>query len=65
MRRDYESTTHASQRAPLTRQQQVTIARHALRNLGGEVTLEDRPNGGAIATLLHPVEKRPLKKSEF
>jgi two-component system sensor histidine kinase/response regulator len=41
----------------------LTIARHALRNLGGEVTLDDRPNGGAIAILLHPVEKRPLKKS--
>jgi CheY-like chemotaxis protein len=42
----------------------LTIARHALRNLGGEVTLEDRPNGGAIAILLHPVENRPLKKME-
>jgi signal transduction histidine kinase len=42
----------------------LTIARHALRNLGGEVTLIDGPNGGAIAILLHPVEKRPLKKSE-
>jgi two-component system, sensor histidine kinase and response regulator len=41
----------------------LTIARHALRNLGGEVTLEDRPNGGAIAILQHPVEKRPLKKT--
>jgi len=41
----------------------LTIARHALRNLGGEVTLEDRPNGGAIAVIQHPVEKRPLKKT--
>jgi len=41
----------------------LTIARHALRNLGGEVTLDDRPNGGAIAVLQHPVEKRPLKRT--
>ncbi len=42
----------------------LTIARHALRNLGGEVSIADRPGGGAIATLEHPVEKRPLKKTE-
>jgi len=35
----------------------LTVARHALRSLGGEVTLEDRPGGGTIAVLLHPVEK--------
>jgi CheY-like chemotaxis protein len=40
----------------------LTIARHALRNLGGEVTIVDRPGGGAVATLEHPVEKRPLKR---
>ncbi|OIR18896.1 response regulator PleD [mine drainage metagenome] len=39
----------------------LTVARHALRNLGGEVTIADRPGGGAIATLMHPVEKRPVK----
>jgi len=41
----------------------LTIARHALRNLAGEVTLVDGPNGGAIAIIQHPVEKRPLKKT--
>ncbi len=35
----------------------LTVARHALRSLGGEVTLEDRPGGGTIAVLLHPMEK--------
>jgi len=33
----------------------LTIARHSLRSLGGEVTLLARPGGGAVATLVHPV----------
>jgi two-component system sensor histidine kinase/response regulator len=36
----------------------LTVARHALRNLGGEVTLIDTPGGGATAILMHPVEKK-------
>jgi signal transduction histidine kinase len=36
----------------------LTIARHTLRNLGGEVTLTDRPGGGAISTLRHPLERK-------
>jgi len=36
----------------------LTIARHALRNLGGEVTLADREGGGAVATLRHPLERK-------
>jgi two-component system, sensor histidine kinase and response regulator len=39
----------------------LTIARHALRNLGGEVYLTDRPGGGTIATLSHPAERKPTK----
>jgi C4-dicarboxylate-specific signal transduction histidine kinase len=42
----------------------LTVARHALRNIGGEVSLTDRPGGGAIATLLHPVVKRPMLVEE-
>ncbi len=42
----------------------LTVARHALRNIGGEVSLTDRPGGGVIATLHHPVNKRPLPKEE-
>ncbi len=42
----------------------LTVARHALRNIGGEVNLTDRPGGGVIATLHHPVNKRPLPKEE-
>lgn len=36
----------------------LTIARHAMRNLGGEVTLRAREGGGAIATMRHPVERK-------
>jgi two-component system, sensor histidine kinase and response regulator len=36
----------------------LTVARHALRNLGGEVTMSDRPGGGSQTILDHPVEKR-------
>lgn len=42
----------------------LTIARHALRNLGGEVTMTDREGGGATAVLVHPVEKRISKEPE-
>jgi two-component system sensor histidine kinase/response regulator len=40
----------------------LTVARHALRTLGGEVTMADRPGGGTICILMHPFEKR-IKKS--
>jgi len=33
----------------------LTVARHSLRSLGGEVTVASRPGGGASATLVHPV----------
>ncbi|MDD3180056.1 MAG: response regulator [Opitutaceae bacterium] len=37
----------------------LTIARHSMRTLGGEVTLEDRPGGGgAVSTLSHPLEHK-------
>lgn len=36
----------------------LTVARHAMRNLGGEVTLSENPKGGAIATLRHPLERK-------
>lgn len=41
----------------------LTIARHALRNLGGEATLTDRPGGGASAILVHPLEPRKPRRS--
>ena len=40
----------------------LTVARHALRNLSGEVHLHDRPGGGAVALLTHPVERK-IKKT--
>lgn len=36
----------------------LTVARHALRNMGGDLTLEERPGGGATATLIHPIDRR-------
>jgi CheY-like chemotaxis protein len=42
----------------------LTVARHALRNLGGEVTMTDTPGGGATAILMHPVEKRVKRMSD-
>lgn len=40
----------------------LTVARHALRNMGGDLTLHDRPGGGTVAILLHPVT-RPKRRS--
>ena len=42
----------------------LTVARHALRNLGGEVTMVDTPEGGATALLLHPVEKKQRRHTD-
>ena len=42
----------------------LTVARHALRNLGGEVTLSDTRGGGATATLLHPIEKKVRRNTD-
>jgi signal transduction histidine kinase len=42
----------------------LTIARHALRNLGGEVFMADREGGGAVAILTHPLEPRKMRKTE-
>jgi hypothetical protein len=41
----------------------LTIARHALRNLGGEATVVDRPGGGASAVLVHPLEPKKVRKN--
>ncbi len=34
----------------------LTVARHALESVGGQVEVVDRPGGGARALLLHPIE---------
>ena len=41
----------------------LTVARHSMRNLGGEVTLTDRPGGGAICTIRHPLERKNKEKA--
>lgn len=33
----------------------LTVARHALRHLGGDLTLEDRPGNGTVAIAKHPI----------
>jgi two-component system sensor histidine kinase/response regulator len=42
----------------------LTVARHALRNLGGEVTVVDTAGGGATAVLMHPVEKKVRRNDD-
>ena len=42
----------------------LTVARHALRNLGGEVTVVDRDGGGASVFLTHPDESRRQRKNQ-
>jgi len=39
----------------------LTVARHALRNLEGEIFLSDREGGGTRAVLQHPVERKVRK----
>lgn len=41
----------------------LTIARHALRNLGGEVQLHDVKGGGTSAVLVHPAQRVEKKTS--
>jgi CheY-like chemotaxis protein len=42
----------------------LTIARHSMRNMGGEVTLLPRTaGGGAVATIRHPLERRNKSSS--
>ena len=36
----------------------LTVARHSMRSLGGEVTLLDRTGGGADSTIRHPLERK-------
>jgi C4-dicarboxylate-specific signal transduction histidine kinase len=37
----------------------LTVARHSLRSIGGNVELIDRPDGGVCATILHPRKAEP------
>jgi CheY-like chemotaxis protein len=39
----------------------LTVARHSLRNIGGDVTMEDRKGGGTVAVLTHPLARRQRK----
>ncbi|MCC5025812.1 MAG: sensor histidine kinase [Candidatus Synoicihabitans palmerolidicus] len=35
----------------------LTVARHCLRNMGGDLTLYDLPDGGTVAVALHPITR--------
>lgn len=35
----------------------LTIARHAIRTLGGEITLHENPDGGVVALFTHPYKE--------
>ena len=37
----------------------LTVARHSLRSVGGNVEVLDRPDGGVCATILHPRKAEP------
>jgi signal transduction histidine kinase len=37
----------------------LTVARHALRSLGGDVMLFNRDGGGAVAEIHHPIDPPP------
>ncbi len=37
----------------------LTVARHSIRSLGGEVSLAANPKGGAISSLCHPLARKP------
>ena len=41
----------------------LTVARHSLRSLGGDLTLTDRADGGTAAILIHPLSK-PARREE-
>jgi CheY-like chemotaxis protein len=41
----------------------LTVARHAMRTLGGEVTMADVAGGGTVCILTHPLERRTRKQS--
>jgi two-component system sensor histidine kinase/response regulator len=42
----------------------LTVARHALRNLGGEVNVENLEGGGTRVTLMHPIDRKRSRSLE-
>ncbi len=39
----------------------LTVARHTMRNLGGEVLLAERAESGALATIRHPLDSKEFR----
>lgn len=42
----------------------LTVARHSLRNMWGDLTLEDRQGGGTVAVMTHPIEGKRRKNAD-
>lgn len=55
--REHVFEAFVSTRSAVGRGMGLTIARHSLRSLGGEVRLAPNPGGGTRALLLHPLPK--------
>ena len=36
----------------------LTVSRHSIRSLGGDVTITERPGGGTDSTIRHPLERK-------
>jgi DNA-binding response OmpR family regulator/anti-sigma regulatory factor (Ser/Thr protein kinase) len=41
----------------------LTVARHALRSMGGDMNVEERPGGGTVAVLTHPLASLQKKST--
>ena len=41
----------------------LTVARHSIRNLGGDVALANRLGGGTVAMITHPLERKKKRGS--
>jgi two-component system, sensor histidine kinase and response regulator len=41
----------------------LTVARHALRSMGGDMNVEERPGGGSVAILTHPLASLQKKSA--
>jgi len=41
----------------------LTVARHSMRNLGGEVALVNRIGGGAVAVITHPLTRKKKRSA--
>ena len=53
--KDYMFEPFVSSKTSVGRGMGLSIARHCIRNIGGELILQNRPKGGVCALLIHPL----------